>query len=294
MPLRELGGPPAFMAPEEQETTPTTFAGHAPLLRIQLDNVRCIFRTALPPWMAATTTDAGAASGPVTDTALNGASEASASASTAGGPQAVIGTLWVTDDAICFLSSSASPLSPLSSSKHGFTLDYPSLSLHAVSRSLPAGLSTESDTTRGCMYCQVDNSATGDGRESDEDDEAEFVEFWLLPEEERALDPLFESLSYCASLHPSATGDDGGTGNPFASMGPFGTGLLGRGSGTDDADDGIYDSEALVAEGAFDDAEEPSDASRRNTEGRNGHPQLSGNGRVRNDFQTPDNRFRPY
>lgn len=86
---------------------------------------------------------------------------------------------------------------------------------------------------------------------------------------------MFEALSYCASLHPSITEeDDAGGGHPFSSVGPFGTGLLGG------------QEQQVETDGAFDDAEE-------------GIPggedvQLSETGRVRNAFQTPDSRFRPY
>jgi hypothetical protein len=83
------------------------------------------------------------------------------------------------------------------------------------------------------------------------------------------VEPLFEALSYCASLHPSATdAEDEGGGHPFAGMGPFGTGTLGQGNQT--------------SEEAFEDADEDDAV------------QLSETGRVRNDFQSPDSRFRPY
>lgn len=90
------------------------------------------------------------------------------------------------------------------------------------------------------------------------------------------MEPLFEALSYCASLHPSITEEEdegGGGGHPFSGVGPFGTGLVG---GDND--------EELASEGEFDDADEE--------QVDNAH--LSETGRVRNDFQTPDSRFRPY
>lgn len=78
------------------------------------------------------------------------------------------------------------------------------------------------------------------------------------------VEPLFLALSHCASLHPS-TVDGDEDGNPFASMGPFGTGANGNGEGLQ-----------------FEDAEEE------------GGAELSDTGRVRTDFQTPDARYRPY
>lgn len=93
------------------------------------------------------------------------------------------------------------------------------------------------------------------------------------------MEPLFEALSYCASLHPSTTGDNTDGGHPFSSFGPFGTGLIGQGQG----DEGEHLQHE--ADGAFDDAEEGAE---------DGSGQLSDSGRVRSDFQTPDGRFRPY
>ena len=86
------------------------------------------------------------------------------------------------------------------------------------------------------------------------------------------MEPLFETLSYCASLHPSPNGeDDEGGGHPFAGVGPFGTGTMG----------GMQDQADI--DGAFDDADEEV-----------GDAHLTETGRVRNGFQTPDSRYRPY
>lgn len=85
------------------------------------------------------------------------------------------------------------------------------------------------------------------------------------------VEPLFEALSQCASLHPSGNEEDD-SGNPFASIGAFGTGNY----------SGAYGEQE---EGTFDDAEaDDGEATEGLTEG----------GRVRNDFQTPDSRFKPY
>ena len=91
------------------------------------------------------------------------------------------------------------------------------------------------------------------------------------------MEPLFEALSYCASLHPSFTGEeDESGGHPFAGVGPFGTGLMGE-----------QEHQQAIAEGAFDDAEDENGAN-------GGHIELSDTGRVSNGFQTPDARYRPY
>lgn len=93
---------------------------------------------------------------------------------------------------------------------------------------------------------------------------------------------LFETLSRCASLHPSTTeeGEESGFGNPFSSIGPFGTGISNLSNGDER-------NAELQNDGAFEDAEEDN-----GTAGSSIY--LSDSGRVRNDYQTPDNRFRPY
>ena len=97
------------------------------------------------------------------------------------------------------------------------------------------------------------------------------------------MEKLFDTLSYCASLHPSVTeeGEDGEFGNPFSSIGPFGTGLAQNGNGDERH-------AQLQNDGAFEDAEEAIDGD------ANPSINLSESGRVRNDYQPPDSRFRPY
>lgn len=172
------------------------------------------------------------------------------------------GSIWVTEQSFSYLSSS--------SSSTGFSLPYPLLALHAVSSSLPPALAQQGE--RPCIYCQIEDASLGaeDGEGEDngnEEEETGLREMWIIPKNTEDVEPLFAALSHCASLHPSTSdGDDDGS--PFASLGPFGTGL-GSSSGAD---------------GAFDDAEE----------GEEPGGGLSATGRVRTDYQTPDSRYRPY
>lgn len=255
MPLTELSAAPAFLTLAEQESTPSSFTGLAPILRIQLDDVAVVLQPDSLDHDPSTSAQ---------DDAQPGASTSIRR-----------GTLWVTDDSISFL-----PNEPASSSSRGFQLDYPSLSLHAISRTLPPAMSSTSNSDQGCVYCQIDSS-TQEGIQEDED-EGELTEMWIVPLQAQDLDALFESLSYCGSLHPSAGAEDDAGGNPFASLGAFGTGLVGQ-RGAQGASNGLDG-----ANGAFEDAEEDNVA-------RRGQEQdLTESGRVRNDFQTPDSRYRPY
>lgn len=69
----------------------------------------------------------------------------------------------------------------------GWTLDYPCLSLHAISRSLPDGLvSAPLAEGAGCLYCQTDDAAGEEGDEEEEEGEESSREVWLLPAEQEA------------------------------------------------------------------------------------------------------------
>lgn len=84
---------------------------------------------------------------------------------------------------IVLCSSSICYLTPESK---GFQLDYPSLSLHAISRSMPASLiqnlQVSTSDSRGCIYCQVDSSANDAG----DDEDVEVFELWILPQVEES------------------------------------------------------------------------------------------------------------
>ncbi|KAH8094450.1 regulator of volume decrease after cellular swelling-domain-containing protein [Cristinia sonorae] len=102
------------------------------------------------------------------------------------------GTLYVIESALVFMSASG----------RGIQVEYPHITLHAVSRS-------ESGPS---IYCQLDESA---GVESeipqDAEEEEEYTplrELSLVPQDAASLDPIFEALSYCASLHPDPAAED--------------------------------------------------------------------------------------
>lgn len=186
------------------------------------------------------------------------------------------GQLWLTEREVAFLAPKTAT---------GFRLGYPNVALHAVTRTPPSflattlqnGSSSQSSTPafHGCLYCQLDLSPNAGTAEMGEDDQqGEFVEMYICTPNSASLDQLFESLSHCASLHPSGAVDED-AGHPFASFAPFGTSASGLQLGEDqDGND------------AFDDAEVD--------DGDDGEQGLSETGRVRADFQTPDSRYRPY
>lgn len=140
----------------------------------------------------------------------------------------------------------------------GFQVDYPSITLHAISRA-------ESGPT---IYCQLDEPSAP---EEEDEDATAMRELVIVPKDpssrksrppsfERpdshysfAVEPIFESLSLCASLHPDPNDDN-------------------------DMDD---DNDAFVDPGEFD------------TFNGNADEELSEVGKVRSDFLN-NSRFNPY
>ncbi|KAJ2914071.1 hypothetical protein MD484_g6338, partial [Candolleomyces efflorescens] len=129
------------------------------------------------------------------------------------------------DSASGILYVLTSVLAFTSSTGRSFQVEYPSITLHAISRSGP----------RPSLYCQLDESedpdavtsngaqdtANGavngdaDGEPEDETEEegneAEFSamrELNIIPTSAESLDAIFEALSQCASLHPDKFSDD--------------------------------------------------------------------------------------
>ncbi|KZT56950.1 hypothetical protein CALCODRAFT_524156 [Calocera cornea HHB12733] len=96
------------------------------------------------------------------------------------------GTLYIVESVLAFVAASGS----------GFQIDYPSITLHAVKR----------EPTRVSIYCQLDE--TPEGQPLPEDEDSEMREMFIVPETEDSLEPIFEALSICASLHPDKAGDD--------------------------------------------------------------------------------------
>ncbi|KAI0788060.1 regulator of volume decrease after cellular swelling-domain-containing protein [Fomes fomentarius] len=89
------------------------------------------------------------------------------------------GSLYVIESALVFLSVTG----------RGFQLDYPSITLHAISRA-------ESGPT---IYCQLDEPSAP---EEEDEDATAMRELVIVPKDPSSLEPIFESLSLCASLHP--------------------------------------------------------------------------------------------
>ncbi|XP_021935326.1 methylosome subunit pICln isoform X2 [Zootermopsis nevadensis] len=89
-----------------------------------------------------------------------------------------------------------------SSSGQGFSLEYPHIALHAVSRDLQAYPSE-------CLYVLVDSEIDPDNQlhssSGDEDSEVgvqDMTEMRFVPDDKGMLDAMFHAMSECQSLHP--------------------------------------------------------------------------------------------
>ncbi|KAH9921312.1 regulator of volume decrease after cellular swelling-domain-containing protein [Fomitopsis serialis] len=118
------------------------------------------------------------------------------------------GTLYVIESALVFLSANG----------RGWSVEYPSITLHAISRA-------ESGPS---IYCQLDEAAALADSEApiDEDADTEMKELIIVPRDATSLEPIFEALSLCASLHPdpaSANDMDEDGDDAFIDAGAFET-----------------------------------------------------------------------
>ncbi|KIM84784.1 hypothetical protein PILCRDRAFT_35094, partial [Piloderma croceum F 1598] len=92
------------------------------------------------------------------------------------------GSLYVIESYLVFMSTSG----------RGFQIPYPAITLHAISRA-DSGPS---------IYCQLDDSVGSPDDPSTTDDTIDMRELTIVPQNQSSLDPIFEALSTCASLHP--------------------------------------------------------------------------------------------
>ncbi|KAI0090183.1 regulator of volume decrease after cellular swelling-domain-containing protein [Irpex rosettiformis] len=99
------------------------------------------------------------------------------------------GTLYVIESVLVYKAASG----------RGIQIEYPSITLHAISRA-------ESGPS---IYCQLDESAATPDANGDEGETTEMRELTIIPKEVAALELIFEALSVCAALHPDpADADD--------------------------------------------------------------------------------------
>ncbi|KAJ8454820.1 hypothetical protein ONZ45_g19158 [Pleurotus djamor] len=104
-----------------------------------------------------------------------------------------------------------------SSSGRAIQIQYPSITLHAISRA----------ENTPSIYCQLDESqnTTTTTTTQDDNETVDMREMSIIPVSSSSLEAIFEALSLCASLHPDEdTGDDEDEDDAFISTdSPFET-----------------------------------------------------------------------
>ncbi|TFY76150.1 hypothetical protein EWM64_g7861 [Hericium alpestre] len=117
------------------------------------------------------------------------------------------GTLYVIESALVFMSSSG----------RGFQIEYPSITLHAISRAESGPF----------IYLQLDESPPEGQAAAPQDVEetSEMREVNIMAQNTASLEPIFEALSLCASLHPDPhmDEDDNDMGDAFVDAAGFET-----------------------------------------------------------------------
>ncbi|XP_048748215.1 methylosome subunit pICln-like [Ostrea edulis] len=115
------------------------------------------------------------------------------------------GSLYITESLLTWRSSNG----------QGFSLQYPAISLHAVSRDLAA-------FSQECLYLMVDGKLTGDtdtGHRSSGEEEVigpfegdtPTTEIRFAPSDKGCLDAMFNAMSDCQTLHPDEQDTDSET-----------------------------------------------------------------------------------
>ncbi|PPQ85373.1 hypothetical protein CVT25_006404 [Psilocybe cyanescens] len=113
---------------------------------------------------------------------------------------AIQGTLYVLTSALIFMATNGT----------GFSIEYPVITLHAVSRG-------ESGPS---IYCQLDESFGTENAAAVADDDAvtDMRELTIVPQNAQSLETIFESLSLCASLHPDPHDDEDDLDDAFVDL----------------------------------------------------------------------------
>ncbi|XP_036392854.1 methylosome subunit pICln isoform X2 [Megalops cyprinoides] len=102
----------------------------------------------------------------------------------------------------------------------GFSLEYPSISLHAISRDLSAypqehlyvmvnaKLSEESEIQERAEEEQEEEEDDDDEDKNSDDDSNPITEIRFVPSDKSALEPMFSAMCECQALHPDPEDED--------------------------------------------------------------------------------------
>ncbi|XP_059126993.1 methylosome subunit pICln [Peromyscus eremicus] len=102
-----------------------------------------------------------------------------------------------------------SRLSWLDGSGLGFSLEYPTISLHAVSRDLSAYPQEHLYVMVNAKFGEESKESVSDEDEEDSDNDVEpITEFRFVPSDKSALEAMFTAMCECQALHPDPEDED--------------------------------------------------------------------------------------
>ncbi|XP_021573509.1 methylosome subunit pICln-like isoform X1 [Carlito syrichta] len=100
-------------------------------------------------------------------------------------------------------------LSWLDGSGLGFSLEYPTINLHAMSRGLNVYPREHLYVMVNAKFGEESKESVADEQEEDSDDDVEpITEFRFVPGDKSALEALFTAMCECQDLHPDPEDED--------------------------------------------------------------------------------------
>ncbi|XP_071353309.1 methylosome subunit pICln isoform X2 [Trachinotus anak] len=101
----------------------------------------------------------------------------------------------------------------------GFCLEYPTISLHAISRDVSAypqehlyvmvnGKLSDENEAEMAEKAADDEDDDGSSSDGDDDDNGVITEIRFVPSDKAALEPMFSAMCECQALHPDPEDDD--------------------------------------------------------------------------------------
>ncbi|XP_004781089.2 methylosome subunit pICln isoform X2 [Mustela nigripes] len=101
-----------------------------------------------------------------------------------------------------------SRLSWLDGSGLGFSLEYPTISLHAVSRDLNAYPREHLYVMVNAKFGEESKESVTEEEEDSDDDGEPIAEFRFVPSDKSALEAMFTAMCECQALHPDPEDED--------------------------------------------------------------------------------------
>uniref|UniRef100_A0A8P0TBM6 Methylosome subunit pICln n=2 Tax=Canis lupus familiaris TaxID=9615 RepID=A0A8P0TBM6_CANLF len=106
------------------------------------------------------------------------------------------------------LCTAESRLSWLDGSGLGFSLEYPTISLHEVSRDLNAYPREHLHVMVNAKFGEESKESVAEEEEDSDDDVEPIAEFRFVPSDKSALEAMFTAMCECQALHPDPEDED--------------------------------------------------------------------------------------